>query len=154
MYSIPHNLVAAASNIKDGKNPAFTAQDFRKIMPGFSSDIISDDQLQHFVNLAHSIVKEARWHDMWKEAMRLFIAHCVAIYLQTPQDDADPAILANAGKVQGAATSKAVGGVSISYDVTQATSDLTGWAAFKLTSYGTQYATLAKLVGIGGMYVP
>lgn len=154
MYTIPHNLVAAASNIKDGKNPPYTVENFRKIMPGFSADIISDDQLQHYVTLAHSIVKEARWHDMWPEAMRLLIAHFVTLYLQTPQEDANPAILANAGKVQGAATSKSVGSVSISYDVTQATSDLTGWAAYKLTSYGTQYATLAKLVGIGGMYVP
>ena len=28
-----------------------------------------------------------------------------------------------------------------------------GWAAWKLTTYGTQFATLARMVGKGGMYI-
>lgn len=143
----------AASNIRDGDNPPYTVEDFRAIMPGFSEEIISTPQLQHIVDMAHSVVKEARWHGMWKEGMRLYIAHFATLFIGTPQEGASRAEMQNAGKVPGAITNKTVGPVSVGYDVSQATSDLTGWAAFKLTSYGTQFATLAKLYGKGGMFV-
>ena len=103
--------------------------------------------------MAHSIVKEARWHKLWPEGMRLFIAHFVTLYLSTPQAGATVDELISAGKVQGAVTSKQVGSISVSLDVSQATNDLTGWAAWKLTTYGIQFVTFARLMGKGGMYV-
>lgn len=150
----PWGAFSTASNIRDGDNPEYTIADFRKIMPGYTEQVIADEQLQHFIDMAHTVVKEARWHGMWKEGMRLYIAHFVSLYIGTPQEGATPAQLANASKVQGAITNKAVGAVSVGYDTTQATSDLTGWASFKLTTYGTQFATLAKLLGKGGMFIP
>ena len=146
-------LLAVASNIVDGDNPAYTAQDFRTVMPGFSVNYISDEVLQGIVDMAHSVVKEARWHSMWKEGMRLFIAHFATLYLTTPQAGATLEQLLNAGKVQGAITSKTVGPLSVGMDVSQATSDLNGWAAWKLTTYGTQFATLARLHAKAGMYI-
>lgn len=150
----PRQAFTIASNIRDGDNPEYTISDFRKIMPGFTEEIIPDEQLQHFIDMAHAVVKEARWHSMWKEGMRLYIAHHVTLYLGTPQDGTTKTQLSAAGKVPGAITNKAVGGVSVGYDASQATSDLTGWAAYKLTTYGTQFATLAKLYGKGGMFIP
>lgn len=149
----PDRAFAIASNIRNGENPEYTIADFRQIMPGFSENIIPDEQLQYFIDMAHTVVKEARWHGMWKEGMRLYIAHHISLYLATPQDGASAVALTNASKVPGAVTNKAVGPVSVGYDASQATSDLTGWAAYKLTTYGTQFATLAKMLGKGGMFI-
>lgn len=150
----PAQAFAIAANIRDGENPAYTAADFRAAMPAFSADIIPDEALQGYVDMASAVVKEARWHSLWKEGMRLFIAHFVTLYLGSPDEGATPQQIRNAGKIQGNATQKHVGNVSLTYDAgSTATSDLTGWAAFKLTTYGVQFATLAKLIGKGGMYV-
>ncbi len=149
----PHMAYEIASNIRDGDNPAYTVADFRAAMPAFSVEIISDDLLQPYVAMATAIVKEARWHSLWREGMRLFIAHFVTLFLQMPEDSLTKEELLNASKVGGSITSKTVGPISVSYDNTQATSDLGGWSAWKLTTYGVQFATLAKVLGKGGMYI-
>lgn len=149
-----HGLTQTAANIVDSENPPFTAEDFRSLMPAFSTEIVSDAVLQHYIDQANAIVKEARWHELWKEGMRLCIAHFLVLHLQTnPPPDAGRMGIVNAGGVNGVATSKSVGGVSVSYDINVANGDLTGWAAWKLTVYGTQFATMAQLLGKGGMYV-
>ena len=153
MSVTPQVAFAIASNIRDGTNPEYTIADFRAVMPGFTEEIIPDEQLQPYIDMAQAVVKEARWHGLWREGMRLFIAHFVTLYLSTPQDGPTRSELVNAGKNQGTATSKSVGQVSVSYDISQATSDLNGWAAWKTTAYGTQFATLAKVLGKGGMYI-
>ena len=43
--------------------------------------------------------------------------------------------------------------VSYSQDVSTITNDLDGWAQWKLTKYGVQFASIAKLMGKGGMLV-
>lgn len=145
--------LSIASNIRDGDNPEYTIATFRAAMPAFSEEIIPDEQLQVYIDMAHGAVKEARWHSMWREGMRLYIAHFATLYLGTPEEGSSASKIVNSAKVQGSITSKSVDRVSVSYDTGQATSDLTGWGAWKLTTYGTQFATLAKMVGKGGMYV-
>ena len=150
----PQQAFAVASNIVDGENPSYTCEDFRKIMPAFTAEIIPDEQLQHFIDLAQAVVKEARWMSLWREGMRLYIAHFVTLFLETPPEGATRQQILNGGKLQGNKTSKSVGQVSVGYDNgSQATSDLEGWAAWKLTTYGVQFATYARLIGMGGMYV-
>lgn len=147
------NLISLAANIVDGENPPFTEERFLELMPCFSGNIPSA-VLTHFVNLANSVVKKARWHDMWEEGMRLFISHFLTLYLMsTAPDDTDAVGIVNAGGASGVATSKSVGQVSVSYDVNLANGDLSGWGSWKLTTYGSQYATMARLLGKGGMYV-
>lgn len=147
------NLIGLAANIVDGVNPSFTSAEFLELMPSFKGNI-PDAVLEHYVTLAHSVVKEARWHGMWKEGMRLFIAHYLTLYLMsTAPDDADAVGVINAGGTNGVATSKSVGQVSVNYDVNIANGDLNGWAAWKLTTYGSQFATMARLLGKAGMYV-
>ena len=143
-----------ASNIRDAENPPYTVEDFRAAMPAFSVDIVSDEVLQGFIDLAGNFVNYGRWGNLWKEGMRLVIAHYVTLYLQEPQAGATVAEIVNAGKVQGSVTSKSVGGVSVSLDNSTAVSDLQGWGTWKLTQYGAQFAQLAKLVGKGGMFIP
>ena len=149
----PQQAFAIASNIRDGDNPPYTVSDFRALMPAFTSEIISDELLAPYVTLADNVVKEARWHSYWKQGMTLFIAHFVTLFLQTPEQGMTKEELLNASKVGGSISSKTVGPISVSYDNTQATQDLTGWAAWKLTTYGVQFASLAKMLGKGMMYI-
>ena len=152
-YISPQQAFAIASNIRDGKNPEYTIADFRKVMPAFTEQIISDEVLQSYIDMAQAVVKEARWHGLWREGMRLFIAHFITLYLSTPTKPVTRDELLSAGKTQGVATSESVGQVSVSYDVSQSANDLTGWAAWKETAFGTQFATLARMVGKGGMFI-
>lgn len=150
----PNAIASRAANIKDGKNPSFAIDDFRKMMPAFTSEIVADDIVQQYVDMAHAVVKKSRWHQLWKEGMRLYIAHFLMLYIQTTADPSSgiPGII-NAGATRGIATSKSVEAISVNYDVNLANGDLTGWADWKLTNYGSQFATLARMLGKGGMYV-
>ena len=150
----PQAAWAIASGIVDAENPAYTVSDFRTAMPAFTAAIISDASLQGFITLANNIVNYGRWGNLWYEGMRLVIAHYATLALQEPQAGATIGQIVNAGKVQGSATSKSVGGVSVSYDNTSAISDLGGWGTWKLTIYGAQFAQMAKMIGKGGMYIP
>ena len=150
----PQAAWAIASGIVDAENPAYTVSDFRTAMPAFTAEIISDATLQGFITLANNIVNYGRWGNLWQEGMRLVIAHFATLSLQEPQAGATIGQIVNAGKVQGSATSKSVGGVSVSYDNSSAISDLGGWGTWKLTTYGAQFAQLAKMMGKGGMFIP
>lgn len=150
----PAEAYSVASNIREGENPAYTVDDFRSAMPAYTAELVPDEIIQGYIDAATAAVREARWHSLWKEGMRLYIAHFVTLYLETPDAVASRQQLANAGKLTGNKTSKSVAQVSVSYDNgSQATNDLAGWGAWKLTTFGTQFATLAKMVGKGGMLV-
>lgn len=152
---IPQAAWAIASNIREGDNPEYTIEDFRNAMPAFTPEIIYDAALQGYIDLANEIVQYARWGNLWREGMRLVIAHYCTLFLQQPHDvGMTEAEIVNAGKVQGSVTSKSVGGVSVSLDNSTAVSDLQGWGTWKLTTYGAQFAQLAKMVGKGGMFIP
>lgn len=175
-HSAIRNIISQASNIKGGENPPFTADDFKEMYPQFWGTItipadpdadppteettveknyIPDALLEMYVEFAHASVKVSRFHGAWKMCMAFFIAHFLTLYLQTAAnaDFSDPRAVAAAGKLQGLTASKSVDGVSVSYDFSAVLQDLDGWASWKLTTYGVQYATLAKAYGMGGMYV-
>lgn len=153
MYDI-NRTRALASNIVGGKNPEFTVEDFLELMPSFGGQLFSEAIVQHYIDMAHAVVKKSRWHELWTEGMRLYVAHFLTLYAMTyPTPEAGKNGILKAGGVNGVASSKTVDGVSVSYDINVANGDLTGWGAWKLTSYGTQFATLARMLGKGGMYV-
>jgi len=43
--------------------------------------------------------------------------------------------------------------VSVSYDFNTVAQDFDGWGTYKLTLFGQQFITMAKLVSMGGMVV-
>lgn len=176
-HSSIRGIIAGASNIKGGDNPPFTVDDFKAMYPQFwqttiipadpdanpptdeqvvSAPYIPDELMQMYVDFANASVKISRFHGAWKMCMALFIAHFLTLYLQTMvnPDFANAQAVAAAGRLQGLTASKSVDGVSVSYDFSAVLQDLDGWAAWKLTAYGVQYATLAKAYGMGGMRVP
>lgn len=157
------NLVSTASNLRGGANPPYTLNDFYINYPAFgpmhpcdSSNaeyLINPVVMQMYIDLANACLQESRWRSYWKVAMGWFVAHFLTLYLQSMADAGSPAAkVINAGQARGLQSSKSVGDVSVSYDFSTAMNDLDGWAAWKLTVYGQQLATAAKLVGKGGMY--
>lgn len=156
-------IVKGASNLKGGDNPPFTPHDFKKLYPHFFEStrgnrlkpLVPLDVIKMYIELAHSSIKKSRYHEGWEMCMGLFVAHFVTMYMQASADpDGGTAAAAQAGQTKGFIASEAVDGVSVSYDFSQILSDLDGWAGWKATTYGVQLATLAKLYGMGGMYVP
>lgn len=152
-------IIGDASNIKNGSNPPFLLSEFLQTYPQFGPDIngksvIPQEIVQMYINLADSSIKEARWHGYWPLAMGWFVAHFCTMYLQgTADPTSGAAAVLVAGQAKGLNASESVGDVSVSTDYTTIAQDLDGWAAWKLTIYGQQLATIGKLVGKGGMYV-
>lgn len=163
------SLIAAASNLRTGENPPYTLEDFYTLYPAYGpretpSENPDDDPvvtylvdpsiMTMYIEMADAVVKEARWRKRWKFAMGLFVAHFLTLYLQSQAGAGSPAAqVVAAGQTKGLQTSKSVGDVSASYDFSTIAQGLDGWAAWNLTAFGQQYATLAKIVGKGGMYV-
>lgn len=146
-------LVAAAANIKAGENPAYTTEDFYTFYPQFM-DLVPDAVVQSFLELAHNCVRYSRYQGMWKLCIGLFAAHLCATWLQSTCDPGSAAkdVIA-ACQAAGVVTSESADGVSYSMDFGSLSNDLAGWAQFKLTAFGVQFASFAKLLGKGGMYV-
>lgn len=151
--SIAFNLIANASNIRQGQNPAFTRTDFLSFYPQFT-DKVDNGILDQFVAMANATVLQVRWHEMWQFAMCLFIAHMATLYMRTlAGTDPNAQQVINAAQVIGLQTSKSVGDLSVSYDFSAIAGDLEGWIGFKQTEYGIQFASFARMLGKAGMYI-
>lgn len=147
-----HSLIVDASNIKIGENPEYTSEDFFDFYPQFQGQVPLN-VVESFVKLAHTNINKARWGGSWEFAMSLFIAHFLTLYVKTSGSTDNPNNNLASGNVRGIQTSKSVDGVSISYDVSSVLSEFDGWGSYKLTEYGIQLLTMARLLGKGGMYV-
>ncbi|MCR8981641.1 DUF4054 domain-containing protein [Brevibacillus laterosporus] len=152
-------IIGVASNIRTGSNPLFTFEDFIAVYPQFGANadgnyVIPQMIIQMFIDLANECINQARWHSYWTVAMGWFVAHFCTLYMQgTADPNSGAAGVLKAGQTRGLATSKSAGDVSVSTDYSVIAQDLDGWAAWKLTIYGQQLATIGRLVGKGGMYI-
>lgn len=108
--------------------------------------------IQVFINLATASLQEARWQDSWTLGMHLFVAHYCTLYLQTETSSPSntPAQVAVSGSGKGILVTKSAGDVSGSYQ-TVIDEDYTSW---NLTAYGQQLAGIARMIGMGPMYIP
>lgn len=110
--------------------------------------------LQAWFNLAYASLSHNRYHELWRTCMGLFIAHWLTLYLQTKSNAEDPVRnIVNAGLAKGVQTSKSAGDLSVSYDFSAVANDFEGWGTYKLTLFGQQFITLARLACKGGMVV-
>lgn len=154
-------IIAAASNIRRGENPKYTSETFLAAYPQFGAAnpngerLVPDVMIQAWVSLAHAAIQKARYREYWEAAMGLFIAHWLTLYLQgrSPGASSSAESIVNAGLAKGVQTSKSAGDLSVSYDFSQVAGDFTGWGTYKLTIYGQQFVTIARLVSLGGMTV-
>lgn len=152
-------LAAVASNVINGTNPSYALSDFIAVYPQFGPDIAGDYHvpeiiLQTYIDLADTCVKQSRYRSYWKICMGFLVAHFANLFLQGTTDAGSSAArVLEAGRAQGLTTSESVDGVSVSTDYSTIAASLSGWAAWNLTIYGQQFATIAKMVGKGGMMI-
>ena len=87
-------------------------------------------------------------------AVGLYIAHFASLYLKTYSLGSDSVAQA-AGRADqvGAVKSAAMGDTSISYDNSAVAAGTEKWGAWNATQYGSQLVTMARMVGMGGMFV-
>ena len=150
-------VIPEASNVRvdNDSSTAVTSGDFLAMYPQFTSPTVPNVFLEMMLERANASIQEARWFSNRKFAICLFVAHFCTLYLKTalPAGSA-PAAVAGKGESKGAATSKSVGPLSVSYGNSESASDLSGFGSLNDTVYGQQLATLSRMVGAGMMVIP
>lgn len=111
--------------------------------------------LQVYVVLANAGVLQGRYQDSWQLCMDLFVAHFCTLYMQAalPGASGSAKAVIEAGRAMGLRTAKSFGEASTSVDFSAVANDLEGWAQWKLTIYGQQFASIGRLAGKGGMLI-
>lgn len=158
-------VVGRAANIAGGRGN-YTASMFRADFPQFFRTATDEDGevtvtpflpqtvLDEIINQANAAVQPERWLDGWRYSAGLYVAHYVTMYLRNYTDNPQtPAQAAATGSVSGLVKSATLGDSSVSYDTSAVSEALKEWGDFNATSYGQQFATRARLVGMGGMGV-
>lgn len=114
--------------------------------------VLPQPVLQLYINLASATLQQARWLDYWQMAMGLFVAHFATLWLRSEGNPGSTAgQIARSGLEAGIVISNSAGDVSKS--IKTVNEDLAGFGAWTETTYGTQLATFAKIIGMGGMYI-
>lgn len=124
-----------------------TPDQFRQDFPEFSDTTRYPDSLVTlWLTVGSSLVNECRWGELTNIGIELVTAHHLAIAARDQQAAAGGGI---PGQSSGPMSSKAVDKVSASYDTGAASIADAGF--WNLTSYGTRFLGLARLMGAGGM---
>ena len=109
--------------------------------------------LQTFVDQANDSVLPSRWGSMWRYAVGLYVAHFSTMYLKTysPCSQSTGQAAGNAEQ-KGVVKTVSMGDTSVSYDNSAVTAGTEKWGSWNTTQYGSQLVTMARMVGMGGMY--
>lgn len=123
-----------------------TIEEFRTKFPEFASDTIYPDaSVQFYLDLADTLLSITAWRSLRPFGIALFVAHNLALDRQSTLS----AIGGGAPGINvGVISSKAVGAVSVSYDVAAGMDPLA--KSWNLTSYGRRIWNLIRIVGMGG----
>lgn len=158
------HLKGVASNIVDGtpgdyKNEYFY-EDFPQFKDASSEEIkgfVPDSMMNVFIKMCNDAVSRERWGEMWRLAAGLYVAHYVTMWLKSNRGNktgsSSAEVVADSGSLTGIVNSASLGDASISYDTGAITAGTELWGQWNQTSYGQQFASMAKLVAIGGGYV-
>lgn len=162
-----HNAKTIAVNVpQPGEQGSYTISAFLEDFPQFCQEykavgseetqrkcLVPESMLQVFAEQANDSVLPSRWGSMWRYAAGLYVAHFSAMYLKTYVPASQ-----NAGQAAGNAEQKgvvktvAMGDTSVSYDNSAVTAGTEKWGSWNATQYGSQLVTMARMVGMGGMY--
>lgn len=163
-YSSTNQLlseIAPASNINAGSNPSYALSDFLASFPQFNSvctatapatPTIPATLSQTFINVANSSLSYGKYGELWTYCMGLYVAHLCTMFLDSSQGTTTGELI-EASSASAPITSESVGDVTASYNTNAMMEDFKGYGTFKLTKYGQQLATYAKMAGMGGAYV-
>lgn len=165
IYQSPdvETLKVRASNIVEGTVGAYTLSMFYADFPQFlkagttDAGFVPSAVMNMFVSMANSTIAEERWGETWRFACGLFVAHYATMYLRQSGGNTNGSTSAkqavDSGALVGIVSSASLGDASVSYDTSAATQATQNWGQFNLTTYGQQYASLARLFVLGGSYV-
>lgn len=124
---------------------AFGVDQFREEFTEFTSETDYPAAMINFwYGLAEAQLNVARWGDLLDYGYKLFVAHNIALAAQNSATGVVP------GQV-GLVTSESAGPLSYSKD-THSVTEMDG-GHWNLTTYGTQFLRLARIVGTGGYQV-
>ena len=150
-----------AANIPaPGEQGNYSADDFAEDYPefytltdGVYTPMLPAAMLERFIESANAAVIPSRWGSDWRLAVGLYTAHLVALRMQTYADGSTPGAAASNSANVGTVKSASMGDTSISYDNAATNAGTEKWGAWNLTKYGSQLATMARILGIAGTYV-
>ena len=155
-----------AANIPGpGEAGNYTLEQFQEDFPEFYSrnavmspgqgeytPMLPEAMLQRMIDSANASVIPSRWGQDWRTAVGLFTAHLAALRLQTYADGSTPAATTGNSANVGTVKTATLGDTSLSYDNAATNAGTEKWGAWNLTRYGSQLATMARMIGIAGMY--
>lgn len=98
-----------------------------------------------WLGLGQKLLNACRWECVLDHGLELFCAHHLTL---AAQNAADVAVGGLPGQTKGPVNSKAVHDVSVSYNSDAGLE--VGAGHWNLTTYGTQFIHLAKMIGAGG----
>lgn len=153
-----------AANVGDGDKGEYTVSMFQTDFPEFFTKAVENGEavytpmlpetiLSRYVESANSAVSPSKWGDDWRIAAGLYVAHMAALRLQTYADGSTPGATAASSANVGTVKSATMGDTSLSYDNAAINSGTEKWGTWNLTRYGSQLATMARMIGIAGTYV-
>ena len=152
----------AANITPTGDRGNYTVEQFQADFPQFFkredgtecyTSFVPETMLETFVDMANNAVTPSRWGEHWQYYAGLYTAHFATLYLKTYADGSEsPAEVASASEQQGLVSSATMGDTSVSYDNKAINAGFEKWGAWNETVYGSQLATMARMLGIGGTY--
>lgn len=151
--------IPAALNVNSGVNPTYTLDNFTADFPQFTTVCTGDSPAvpttlsQKFIDMANASLSYSKYGEVWSYCMGLYVAHFCTMHLNASQGATTANGIIGHGKPVMLQTSKSVGDVSASYDPSSVSDDFKNYGSFKMTTYGQQLITFAKMAGMGGMYV-
>ncbi len=123
--------------------PTVTPSMLRANFPEFNSaGVYPDNQINFWTGLAYKLLRAEVWCDLLPEGVQLYVAHNLALEKQARDASANGG---TPGVNTGPVNNKRVDTVGVGYDSAQATEKDGG--NYNLTTYGTRFLRLAKLVG-------
>ena len=136
----------------------YTEAMFRVDYPQFKDDqnslLIPAGIFATFLDMANDAVSPSSWGKQWRYAVGLYVAHYCAMYLKTYRDfSANAAEAAGNAENVGVVKTATMGDTSVTYDNTAITAGTEKWGTWNATQYGSQLVTLARQLGITGMFV-
>ena len=143
-----------ASNLtQPGEQGTYSKEMFLEDFPQFTN-LLPEGILTTFLSQVNDSVLPSRWGSMWRYAAGLYLAHFGALYLKTYAPESSSASqVAAAAQSAGVIKSATMGDTQISYDNSAVTIGTEKWGSWNATQYGSQQVTMARMVGMGGMYV-
>lgn len=155
-------MVSTAANLPlPGESGNYRADVFLKDFPQFTQSgtstkdsLVPHEMLQLFIDNANKSILPSRYCEMWRYAAGLFTAHYSALYLKTYSEGSVSAAGAAAASQQtGLIKGAEMGDTSITYDNAAITAGTEKWGSWNATQYGQQLVSMARMIGMGGMYV-